>query len=145
MSLDVALLVVRVGIALALYAFLAVILIYLMQDVRLASQAARPSQHPVARLIVVKADGPDIEVGREFVLQPVTTLGRGPMNTIVLPDSFASVQHAQIVRRRDQWWIEDQHSRNGTTVNDIPVTGTVVLSSGDQIGIGRVWFRLELD
>jgi pSer/pThr/pTyr-binding forkhead associated (FHA) protein len=144
MSLDVVLLLVRIGIALALYAFLALILVYLIQDVRRASQEAALGQRSPARLVVVQADGVDVEVGREYPLQPTTRLGRGPTNTIVLPDTFASTHHAQVVLRRDQWWLEDQRSRNGTTLNGIPVTGAVVLSSGDEIGIGRVRLRLEL-
>jgi hypothetical protein len=146
MSLEVVLLLVRIGIALALYAFLALILVYLIRDVRHASQEAMPGRVAHGRLIVVKADDiAGMEVGRECPLYPVTTLGRGPTNTVVLPESFASTHHAQVVLRRDQWWLEDRHSRNGTTLNGIPVTGAVVLSSGDEIGIGRVLLRLELD
>ncbi|NNM72530.1 adenylate/guanylate cyclase domain-containing protein [Enterovirga aerilata] len=48
--------------------------------------------------------------GREAV-----TLGREPMNDVVLPGSAASRNHATIERRRDRWVLID-HSSNGTFI-----------------------------
>jgi hypothetical protein len=145
MSIDIILLIVRIAIAVALYGFLILLFIYLWRDVQTSSQEQRLRQQSQGRLVVTKSDGVALEVGLIFPLQNLTTLGRGPTNTIVLPDTFASVRHAHVVCRRDQWWLEDQQSRNGTTLNDVPVKGAVVLSSGDEIGIGRVKLRFEVD
>ncbi len=145
MSLDISLFLIRIAIAIALYAFLIALFIFLWRDVQAANQEQRTQQRAPGRLVVVKSEGAPLEVGQIFPLLPITTLGRGPTNTVVLPDSFASVNHAYVVCRRDQWWLEDQHSRNGTTLNDVLVRGAVVLSSGDVIGIGRIKLRFELD
>lgn len=145
MSVDIILLIVRVAIALALYGFLILLFIYLWRDVKASSQEQRLRQQSMGRLVITKSDGVPLEVGQVFSLQSLTTLGRGPTNTIVLPDTFASVRHAHVVCRLDQWWLEDQQSRNGTTLNDVPVKGAVVLSSGDEIGIGRVKLRFEVE
>jgi hypothetical protein len=145
MPLDVALLVLRTAVSLALYAFLMVLFIYIWRDVRAASQQPREIQRPSGRLVVVQSDGINMDMGREYPLHPLTTLGRSPTNSIVLPDTFASTSHARIVLRRGQWWLEDQQSRNGTTVNDVPISDPVVLSTGDEIGIGRVKLRLEIE
>jgi pSer/pThr/pTyr-binding forkhead associated (FHA) protein len=47
--------------------------------------------------------------------------------------------------RNGQWWIEDRKSRNGTLLNDLPVTESMVITHGDIIGIGNMKFRLELE
>jgi hypothetical protein len=144
MPLEIIILAVRVAIALSLYAFLGALFILIWQDVRTASERSPESRRSSGRLIVVACEDVPLEVGHVFPLRPVTTLGRGPTNTIVLPDEFASAEHAQIILRKGQWWLMDQQSRNGTTVNEVPVTGAVVLSSGDVIGIGRIKLRLEI-
>ena len=145
MSLDVLLLVLRLITAAALYGFLGAVLYYIWRDVRAISEQYPDRQRPMGKLIVVKSDDVSLDVGREYALQPLTTLGRGPGNTIVLQDTFASTEHAQVIWRRGQWWLEDQKSKNGTVVNDIPVTEPIVLASGDEIAVGRVRFRLEIE
>lgn len=145
MSLDVLLLLLRLITAAALYAFLGVVVYYIWRDVRAISEQYPERQRPMGKLTVVKSDDNSLELGREYVLQPLTTLGRSPTCTIVLQDSFASTEHAQVVWKRGQWWLEDQESKNGTIVNDITVTEPVVLASGDEIAVGRVRFRLEIE
>jgi hypothetical protein len=145
MPLDVLLLILRVTTAIALYAFLGLMLVYIWRDVLNAGQQISQRQRVSGRLVVVKCEGVAMVQGHEFALQPVTTLGRGPGNTVVVPDTSASMEHAAITWRRGQWWLEDQQSRNGTTINNIPVTEPVVLASGDEIGIGRVRLRLEME
>lgn len=139
-SPDVALLVLRIAIAAALYGFLGALLYFTIREMQIAS---RQVGRAVGRLRIMTVEGGvSLEEGQTYPLQPVTTLGRGPTNVIVLPDSFASTEHARIALRRGQWWLADLNSRNGTTLNGLPVTGPVVLSSGDEIGIGRVTLRL---
>jgi hypothetical protein len=145
MPLDVLLLILRVTTTIALYAFLVLMLVYIWRDVLSAGQQTPERQRVPGRLVVSKAEGVSLVQGLEFTLLPTTTVGRGPGNTIVVPDSSASMEHAAIIWRRGQWWLEDQQSRNGTTINDIPVTEPVVLASGDEIGIGRVKLRLEME
>ncbi len=144
MPLDILLLVIRIAIALSLYVFLGALLFVTWRDVRLTSQGLEQDRRVAGRLVVVEAHDVSLEVGDAYLLRPQTTLGRGATNTVVLPDSFASNEHAHIVLRGGQWWIEDQDSRNGTSVNGVLVEEPVVLSAGDVIGIGRVKLRLEL-
>lgn len=82
--------------------------------------------------------------GSILPLTASTTLGRSPANTIQVEDKYASNEHARVVWRLGQWWLEDQHSSNGTRVNDMPVTEPMVLSTGDIIAIGEVELRFEL-
>lgn len=145
MSLDLILLIVRIAVALILYAFLGTVLIYVLRDIKTTSQRIDEIQRVSGRLIVIEHQDAAAETGQIYPLRRLTTLGRGPTNTIVLQDSFASVFHAQIIYRSGQWWIEDQHSHNGTSLNDIPLTEAVVLSSGDILSIGHTKLLVELD
>lgn len=145
MPLDVVLLVVRIAIALALYAFLGMLFIFLWRDLRATSQQLAESRRSLGCLTVIECEGVPLDVGQKYPLWRLTTLGRGPTSTVVLPDSFASVEHARIVLRGSQWWLEDQQSRNGTRLNDIPVKEAVVLSSGDVIGVGRTKLLIEFE
>jgi hypothetical protein len=137
-SLDVLLLILRILIALALYAFLAALLFFIWRDVNQAGESTGQRTYPRGWLAVVACEDVPLEVGQEFPLEPLTSIGRGPTNTIVLEDSYASTFHAQIVLTRGQWCLTDQESRNGTAINDVPVSEEVVLSPGDIIQIGRV-------
>jgi pSer/pThr/pTyr-binding forkhead associated (FHA) protein len=73
----------------------------------------------------------------------VTSIGRSPGNTIVIPDTYASSQHALLTWREGQWWLADQNSRNGTTLNGAAIQNPTIVSSGDVIGVGRMQLRLE--
>lgn len=145
MPADILLLIVRIAIAIALYVFLGALLTMLWRDVSTASRPALEEQDPEARLEVIACGEVPLEVGQVYRLKHTTTLGRAPTSTIMLPDGFASLDHAQISLRDSRWWLEDRDSRNGTLVNHIPVKEPIVLSSGDVITIGSVTLRLDLD
>lgn len=144
MSLDTFLLTLRFAIIAALYLFLALLLWYGWKDIRLAGQQVQSDVKSTARLTIIECDeAVPLEIGIRFPLARETLIGRAPVNTIILPDSFASSRHAIITRRNDQWWLEDQHSRNGTRLNGVDVVNGIVLSGGDVIEIGRVKLRFE--
>jgi pSer/pThr/pTyr-binding forkhead associated (FHA) protein len=56
---------------------------------------------------------------------------------MVLDDSSVSRVHASIIRTANALYIEDMGSRNGLTVNDVPVKDKVELKNGDKIKIGH--------
>ena len=145
MPLDVLLLTLRIAAALALYAFLALVLIWLWRDVRAASDQVRTAQRQFGRLVVIASESKALEVGDAFPLLARTTLGRTPMNTVVLSDSSVSAEHAHVILQAGQWWLIDQDSRNGTSVNGVLIEEPVVLSTDDVIGVGRVRLKIELD
>jgi transcriptional regulator with GAF, ATPase, and Fis domain len=66
------------------------------------------------------------------------SLGRAPGNDIVLHDERASRVHAEIHPAADGWMIRDLQSRNGTSVDGLPVTEDRRLAPGDVIRIGLV-------
>ena len=141
MSFNAVLLLLRIAIVISLYAFLSALLLISFNELRQMRKDA--PRVPTARLIVVESEDVPLSAGDDYPLRPMTTLGRSPTCTIILPDTFASTEHARVMWRRGQWWLEDLDSRNGTQLNGIPVTEPVVLSSKDVIHIGRIKLRFE--
>ncbi len=113
-------------------------------------QAAQPQPSPEAsaphhlRVVAAGADSA-LSVGSRLTLQPNTQLGRDPNSTIVLPDAAASGRHARLYHDSGVWWLEDLGSRNGTLLNDLPLTKPATLAEGDVIAIGGTRLRLEAE
>jgi hypothetical protein len=134
----------RLLAAAVLYAFLIAVFGMLRRDLRAASTPGTAPQRS-ARLVAVDSQDPAIEIGTVFPLRPVTSIGRGPTNTISIHDDYASTRHALVSLRRGQWWLEDLASRNGTYLNGTAVAKPIVLAGGDVIAIGRTELRLECE
>lgn len=143
MSLDMTLLALRVITGGLLLAFMGAVLSVLWRDYRAAAGTVERGPKEYGRLVVIHGD--DGDAGLSYPLLPITSLGRSPSNTIVLDEPFCSQEHALVMRRSGQWWLEDRRSSNGTLLNGEPVNEPVVLSSGDVIGIGRLMLKIELD
>ncbi len=74
---------------------------------------------------------------QEFDIPPgETILGRSPDCHVTIEDPLVSRQHAKVVLRGDEAFLEDMGSRNGLRVNNRPVKGSVHLTDGDRIRIG---------
>ncbi|MEG3626918.1 DUF1707 and FHA domain-containing protein [Streptomyces poriticola] len=69
-------------------------------------------------------------------------IGRDPACGLRLHHETVSRVHAELVRQGGLWILRDLGSTNGTTVNGRRVIGAVVVQEGDQIGFGRMAFRL---
>ena len=144
MSPEIVLLLLRLASAAVLLAFFGFIGWAIYQDVRLTSAALAAQSQPLGRLIVVENQAGTPAVGTRYPLLPVTSIGRSSSNVIVLDDGYSSGKHSLITRRGELWWLEDLASRNGTLLNDAPLTETAVLSTGDMITIGNINLKLEL-
>lgn len=135
----------RLGAASLLLLFTGTILLILWRDYRITTREIEQQRIPRGRLVVLASDNEEIALDSEFPLLPLTSLGRSPTNTIFLPDSFASNDHAIITYRGGNWWLEDRDSSNGTFINGSRINEPVIVSSGDLIGVGRVTLRLQLE
>jgi pSer/pThr/pTyr-binding forkhead associated (FHA) protein len=142
--MDILLLALRILLALLLYAFLAAVLLTLWRDLREATTGREPVRR-AGQLVVLETTDETLAAGRTFPLQSVTSIGRSPNNTVLIPDTYASAQHALLTWREGQWWLEDRDSRNGTLLNGTRISGPTVVSAGDVIGIGGVQLKLELE
>lgn len=145
MSVEITLFVIRVISGIVLLAMLASLFYVIWRDYKATISELEASRRVYGYLIPLQeVDGNLVQVGEKHPLLPLTSLGRSPTNTIIIQDSFASSEHAALKLRNGQWWLEDRQSRNGTTLNDMPINQSVVMTEGDIIGIGSQHFRLEL-
>jgi predicted component of type VI protein secretion system len=98
---------------------------------------------PRARLVVVKSTA--LDSGQAFEIGPVPlTIGRATENSVALPqDDFASSLHARIEAQRDDVWIVDLGSTNGTLVNGRRIDGRHELRDGDLVRIGDTELRFD--
>ena len=87
---------------------------------------------------LVKAE--EGELSRIYPVKGSIYLGRDTGNQIVIADPKASRRHARIYENKGQYWIEDLGSKNGVFLNDIKLSGPVVLADGDTLRIGNVTF-----
>lgn len=136
MSASLILIVLRVLLALALYAFLFFVLLTLCRDIR---QATQPGvQTPEAYLEIIEQE----TMPRAFPLSEVNLIGRAADNTLTLSHETVSAYHARLSFQGGQWWLEDLDSRNGTMVNEIELEGPLVLTYGDRLTFGQIQARL---
>ncbi len=72
------------------------------------------------------------------------TIGRSADNDLALDDASLSHRHAVLERFDDIIQISDCGSRNGTFVNDVPVSMTT-LRDGDSISVGSCHFTVRIN
>lgn len=140
MTPAVVLLVVRMVLALCLYAFLAVALILLWRDLRAPGIGGHAIVAPGAHLMAM-GEVPGVQA--PIPLIEINLLGRAADNTIRVDDVTVSSHHARIAFRSGQWIVEDLGSRNGTRVNGIAVEGPMVITYGDDLQFGEVTFGMR--
>jgi predicted component of type VI protein secretion system len=135
---EILLVILRLLIALTIYAFLALILYYQRRDLRSISRLTEDA--PVAQLLrVINASETE-----PHPLRLVNLIGRAADNTIAIDDKTLSAHHCRLSHHGGQWWLEDLGSRNGTMVNELVVDEPLVVTYGDSITMGRVEFQLEV-
>ena len=94
----------------------------------------------MARLIISSPDG---KKGILELNKPITTIGRGNANDLVLNDSSVSRFHAVVKLQNNSIFIADRGSTNGVIVNNEKIAQDRELNSGDIASIGRYELRLE--
>ena len=137
MSPEVALMALRLGLALVLYAFLGAALLFLWRDLR---TTARASEIAPAAYLELRTDPAP---GRILPLTNLNLLGRASDNSILIDDRTVSSHHARLSFQGGQWWLEDLGSKNGTGVNELDVEDPIVVTFGDQIRFGNVLAELK--
>jgi len=94
----------------------------------------------MARLIISSRDGKN---GILELSKPVTTIGRGNANDLVLNDSSVSRFHAVIKLRDDSIFVADRGSTNGIILNDKKISQETEFKNGDTALVGSYKLRLE--
>lgn len=93
----------------------------------------------MAYVLVCNPDGDNEQI---YPLNPGrNTIGRAPMNQIVIKDNSLSRRHAEIYLDRDRFLLRDLKSLNGTYVNQVKIKQRQ-LTLGDAITCGMVHFKI---
>lgn len=132
--------VVRLVLALSLFAFLGWGLYVLWQDLRRQSRLLNVSQLPTLTLHAV-LDG-QAQVFR--FTQSEVSIGRDPASDCTMENSTISGRHARLTYHHGQWWVEDLNSTNGTFLNGQLVDAPMVLTSGDELRFGQIQMQVSL-
>ena len=95
------------------------------------------NQSTTASIVLIYGGDGDQPIGTLFQLSKNELLiGRGEECEIQLDVEAVSRRHARLERDGTAWTVEDLNSTNGTYVNDVPVTRTI-LRNGDFLKVGR--------
>ncbi|MGH7649202.1 MAG: FHA domain-containing protein, partial [Gemmatimonadaceae bacterium] len=79
--------------------------------------------------------------GRSFEIHsPLTHIGRGAHNDVVLADDSISDSHAKLQRRDDGWYVVDVGSTNGTYVGGRRILGESLLNGAPDLRVGGIKF-----
>ena len=128
------LLILRLLMALALYAFLGMVFLILWRDMKRQSELLSYRKVPTIKLENLSKGNAETY---QFNTSEVS-IGRDPASDCHLIDDTVSANHAQLSYHHHNWWLEDLGSKNGTYLNQENADETLVLTSGDQIRCGQV-------
>lgn len=143
MAPDVLLFVIRVLSALLLLGFLGLIAWLIYHDLRVTRAVLQDRRRSHGRIRAFRQGAEEQDEEHLFPLTPMTSIGRASTNSVVLDDDYVSSEHALIMLRGQQWWLEDLNSRNGTLLNGVQLTESTVISAGDVIIIGNMQLKVE--
>ena len=91
---------------------------------------------PLATLEIINA-GPTRGIKHE-IFSPLTHIGRGAHNDIMIDDDSVSDSHAKIQKRENGWFVSDVGSTNGTYVGGKRLTGEAPLVGAPDVRFGGV-------
>jgi phosphoserine phosphatase RsbU/P len=77
------------------------------------------------------------------LVDEVTVLGRAPECQIQLDSNMVSRRHAQVVREKDSFFVEDLGSGNGTYLNGKRISERTLLRTNDRLKLGPILLRFD--
>lgn len=135
-------LILRLTLAVALYAFLGWALWTLLQELKQQGNKLAGQKTP-AMIVSIKMDQGNENV-RHFV-QPEIMIGRDPNCDLSMMDEALSAHHARLTHHHGQWWLEDLNSTNGTFLNREKLTTAAVVITGDEFKCGNTIFGIRVE
>lgn len=135
-------LVLRLLLALALYAFLGWALWNLLREFKQQSDKLATQKKPAITLSIKVDQGNESK--RQFS-QPQIMIGRDTKCDVTMMDEALSAHHARLSHHHGQWWLEDLNSTNGTFLNREKLTTPAVVITGDHFKCGNTVFSIEVE
>jgi pSer/pThr/pTyr-binding forkhead associated (FHA) protein len=135
-------LLLRLSLAIALYAFLGWALWNLLREFKQQGDKLAAQKTP-AITVSIKIDQGQESV-RQFS-QPQIMIGRDTKCDLSMMDEALSAHHARLTYHHGQWWLEDLNSTNGTFLNREKLTTPAVIITGDHFKCGNTIFSIEVE
>ena len=92
--------------------------------------------------VISTGESTNIKKGTIIPIIDIITIGRKEDNSVVLQDMHTSGNHAKLVVKENNLYIQDLHSTNGTFVNGRKISTNVKLLGREEIQIGTTVFRV---
>ena len=134
-------LVIRILMAVCLYAFLSWALYTIWQDLRAQTAILQTRKIPVLSMTVTNL----LDDQTAAFSVPEIIIGRSQASTYIIQHETVSSAHARIAYHHEQWWVEDLHSTNGSFLNDERVSTATVIINGDELRCGQVNIHIEIE
>ncbi len=135
-------LVLRIGLAIALYAFLGWTLFNLWHDLKQQGEILAAQKAPGINIIARLENGKEV---RNRYFQTEVTIGRDPNCDFPILDEAISAHHARVSFHHAHWWLEDLNSTNGTSIGNSRVLIPTILIPGDQFKCGGTEFTVHME
>lgn len=92
--------------------------------------------------VISTGESSNIKKGTIIPIIDIVTIGRKEDNSVVLQDRHTSGNHARLIVKENNLYIQDLHSTNGTFVNGRKISTNVKLLGREEIQIGTTVFRV---
>ncbi len=135
-------LLLRLLLAIALYAFLGWTLWNLLREFKQQSDRLATQKKPGITLSIHPDSGNESK--RQFS-QPEIMIGRDTKCDVSIRDEALSAHHARLTHHHGQWWLEDLNSTNGTFLNSEKLTTAAVVITGDHFKCGNTVFGIQVE
>lgn len=132
----------RIIEAVFLYAFFFGVVYLLYKALRDKFSLVSPTAIQVS---LIRLDDAGMETRKQVFQKPNISIGRGMDCDVRIDHPTVSSLHARLTNIKDQWWLHDERSTNGTFVNEQIIDQPTVLIDSDEIKIGdqRILFHVE--
>lgn len=135
-------LLLRLILAIALYAFLGWALWNLLREFKQQGDKLATQKKPGITLSIQPEQGKESQ--RQFS-QPQIMIGRDTKCDVAVMDEALSAHHVRLTHHHGQWWLEDLNSTNGTFLNQERLTTPAVVITGDHFKCGNTVFGIQVE
>jgi len=134
-------LLLRLILAIALYAFLGWALWSLLREFKQQGDKLANQKKPGITLSIKTEQGKESQ--RQFS-QSQILIGRDTKCDVSVKDEALSAHHVRLTHHHGQWWLEDLNSTNGTFLNHEQLNTPAVVITGDHFKCGNTVFGIQV-